>query len=244
MIDILIDKFNNKKRTKNGEVVSSLSNVKEFKILKKSLSHFTTTKYGIGLYRVYFGDIDRNFINNYTLFIQKREKPMGNNGGLPKKLKKLRAVCRFDDDENIPNVDVKIFDEFSQYMEFKNFESKAISKDIIGKIEKLDRKIFTKKQSFCIDMFLFSYYVGGMSNVDVITLKWISVENGSVDYERRKIPKHVNCMMIDKANAIIEKNEGEGYSDYVFPILSSKHVTGKSERKIESIAFPIQLIKR
>lgn len=196
VIDILIDKFNNKKRTKDGEVVSSLSNVTEYKALKKSLSHFTTTKYGIGLYRVYFGDIDRDFINNYILYIQKRAKLMGNNGGLPKKLKKLRAVCRFADDENFPNVDVKIFDEFSQYMKLKDFKSKAISKDIIGKIEKLDHKIFIKKQSFCIDMFLFSYYVGGMSNVDIITLKWSSVENDSVNYKRRKIPKHVNCMII------------------------------------------------
>lgn len=113
-------------------------------------------------------------------------------------------------------------------MELKDFESKAISKNIIGKIEKLDHKIFIKKQSFCIDMFLFSYYVGGMSNVDVITLKWSSVENDSVNYKRRKIPKHVNCMMIDKAKAIIEKNKGE--SNYVFPIFSSKHVTEEQKK--------------
>lgn len=71
MIDFLIEKFQNKKRIKKGEVITSMSNAKEYKILKKSLNNFTTAKYGMRLYRVNFGDIDKDFINNYILYIQK-----------------------------------------------------------------------------------------------------------------------------------------------------------------------------
>lgn len=92
MIDIHIDKFNNKKRTKNGEVVSSLSNVKEYKILKKSLSNFTTTKYGIGLYRVYLGDIDRDFINNIFCIFKREQNQRGITEGFLKVKETSRSL--------------------------------------------------------------------------------------------------------------------------------------------------------
>ncbi len=47
---------------------------------------------------------------------------------------------------------------------------KAVSDKIIKQIVNIDRSLFTKKEQLHLDLFLFSYYTGGMANVDVCDL--------------------------------------------------------------------------
>ena len=49
-----------------------------------------------------------------------------------------------------------------------------------------------KKEQLHLDLFLFSYYTGGMANVDVCNLTWDLVQEDRIVYERIKFPKTPN----------------------------------------------------
>ena len=82
IIDHLIEKFSKKERIKNGKIVVSKSNEKEYKILKGILSEFVKKHYNIGLHRVFFADIDNEFLTHFVKHLQDRGKKMGNNGAV------------------------------------------------------------------------------------------------------------------------------------------------------------------
>ncbi len=62
--------------------------------------------------------------------------------------------------------------------------SRAVPETVIAKIANVDRTLFTKKEQLHLDLFLFSYYTGGMANVDVCNLTWDLVQEDRIVYER------------------------------------------------------------
>lgn len=80
-------------------------------------------------------------------------------------------------------------------------------------------------------LFLFSFYSGGMANVDVVNLTWdmINEKEGMIVYERTKFPKLAKPLLIDRLIVILEKYRGKGVGDYVFPVYTEKHVTDKQK---------------
>ena len=103
--------------------------------------------------------------------------------------------------------------------------SKAVPEKVINKLVSIDRTLFTEKENFCIDLFLFSYYTGGMANVDVCNLTWDMIEEDRIVYERMKFPKKAKPIILQKAKDIIYKYKGKGYQNYVFPVFTHKHTT-------------------
>jgi len=238
MLDYLIEKFNQKERIKNGLIVKSSSNVKEYGILKRILTEFTTKKYKTALNRIYFADIDERFLTDFVQFLQQRGKKKGNNGAVSHRVRKLRAVCNYGIKLGVPGADIRIFDNFSKFMQHGKFESRAVSTDVIKKIENIDRSLLTKNQNFHIDIFLFSFYSGGISNIDLINLTKDRINDGIIEYERMKVPKDAIVPLINKAKAIIDKYEGLSYGNYVFPILTHKHQTEDQKRnRVESFSY-------
>lgn len=242
MIDFLIEKFSEKERLKNGKYVTSSSNVKEYEILKRLLTDFTKKKYDYGLGKFFFGDIDEKFISDFVQYLQKRGKSMGNQGGVRHRLKKLKAICNYGVKMRIPGANIEVFEPFIHFMQQPKFESKALPLEVLKKIENIDRSSLTKIQNFHIDMFLFSFYAGGISNVDVTYLTWERIKDGVLKYERMKVTKEAIVPLISKANELIMKYSGTGYSDYVFPILTHKHQTEEQKRnRVESFSLRLNM---
>ncbi|MBF0648572.1 tyrosine-type recombinase/integrase [Dysgonomonas sp. GY75] len=231
-IDILIEYFGNKKRIKNGVEVSSYSNVREYKFLKSSLSEFTRQKYNKQLQSFHFNHITKEFLHDYAVFLQLKGAKNGNKGGVIHKLRKLRAVVSyaFNTLKN-PNADTGAFAGVENKMKHTKFMPKSIPHSVILQIEKLDKKQFSKIEQFHLDLFLFSFYAGGMCNIDVAYLNWNSVKSEDViEYERIKICKEARVPLIDKAKAILKKYRGKGYENYVFPVFTHKHITEQQKR--------------
>jgi len=238
MIDYLIEKFSEKERLKNGKYVTSSSNVKEYEILKRLLTDFTKKKYDLGFNKFYFADIDERFLSDFVLYLQRRGKKMGNRGGVKHRLRKLKAICNYGIKMGIPGANIEIFEPFAHQMQQPKFESKALPLDVIKKIERIDREFFTKKQNFHIDMFLFSFYAGGISNIDVTFLTESSIKDGIMEYERMKVSKEAVVPLINKAKQLIKKYSGTGYGNYIFPILTHKHQTEEQKRnRVESFSY-------
>ncbi|MDR3059203.1 MAG: site-specific integrase [Prevotella sp.] len=233
VIDILIEQFENKKRMKNGVEVSSYSNVREYKFLKSSLCEFTRLKYKKQFQSFHFNHITEEFLNEYATFLQKRGARKGNKGGLVHRLKKLRAVVNYA--HNIlknPYADIGIFKCVESKMKHRKFVPKSIPHNVILQIEKMDKSHLSRLELFHLELFLFSFYAGGMCNIDVAYLNWDSIKpNHIIEYERVKVCKDAKVPLIDKAKAIMDKYEGKGYNKYVFPIFTHKHVTEKQKRE-------------
>lgn len=232
-IDILIEYFENKKRFKNGVEISSYSNVREYKFLKSSLCEFTRQVYNKQFQSFHFNHVTKDFLNDYSIFLQKRGEKNGNKGSLVQRLKKLKAVVNYAYGTlKNPNADVSVFECVESKMKHSKFTPKSIPHSVIKRIEGLDRIQFSKIEQFHLDLFLFSFYAGGMCNIDVAYLNWGAIKSGdTIEYERIKVCKDARVPLIDKAKAILGKYEGTGYGNLVFPIFTHKHITEKQKRE-------------
>ena len=225
MIDYLIKKFSEKEKEKNGKIVKSLASVKDYKIIKKALEEFTQKKYNKPLSVFYFSDITKQFLLDFVLYTQKKGIANGNKAGLNQKLRKLRAIVNYAKGLNMHGADPEIFGCVEDKMKWHKFEPRTVSKRVIQLIENVDRSLLTPKEEFCLDLFLFSYYTGGMANVDVCHLTYNMIQGNQVIYERMKFPKIGKPLLIEKSKQIIEKYEGQGIDNYVFPVFTKKHTT-------------------
>jgi hypothetical protein len=87
--------------------------------------------------------------------------------------------------------------------------SKAISYKMMNKIAAIDRTLLTRHEQLYLDLFLFSYYAGGMANVDVCNLTLDRVQEDRIIYERIKYPQKVKPILFPKVRDIMNKYRGQ-----------------------------------
>lgn len=232
LLEARIDYFLNHEKIKNGKLVKSDGTASMYKQLKNSLSAFTQKQYKKELSRYHFTDITLNFLLDYVVYLEKRGIENGNKAGLRQLLRIFRALVNYAAEKlRMYGADPKIFEAVEDKMEWGQFESKAVDSNIIRRIEFMDRSLFTEREQLCLDLFLFSFYCGGMANVDVINLTWdmINEKEGMIVYERTKFPKLAKPLLIDRVVEIIDKYRGKAFGDYVFPVYTEKHRTDKQK---------------
>jgi len=225
MIDYLEARFMEKKRIKNNQIVDSSNNAKKYAELRRTLQAFTKEKYGKAFSAYFFPDITEQFLLDFAFWIKEQGIRNGNRGGLANKLRRLRAVCNYARKQEMYGVNMDAFLCLGDDIKWPETTSKAVSDKVIGKIADIDRTLFTKKEQLHLDLFLFSYYTGGMANVDVCNLTWDSVQEDRIIYERIKFPKTAKPVLLKKARDILNKYKGTGYGNYVFPVFTRKHTT-------------------
>ena len=123
--------------------------------------------------------------------------------------------------------------EKSPFVEYKlrRFSTKtkkrALSKESVKKILKMDCSAMSEKARLAHDVFSFSYYCGGISLVDVANLTPDNIIDGRLIYERQKTHGMINLVMLDEAKAFIERYATyQKRAGYLFPILDNRvHIT-------------------
>lgn len=225
MIEFLEAKFREKKKVKNGQIVESTTNAKRYMYLLRVLQQFTKEKYNKAFSTYFFADINEQFLLDFSFWIKERGIQNGNKGGLTHKLRLLRAVCNYARKQEMYGVDMEAFACLGDDIRWPETTSKAVSDKVIEKIANVDRTLFTTKENLHLDLFLFSYYTGGMANVDVCNLTWDLIQDDCIIYERIKFPKTAKPILLKKAREILNKYKGTGYGNYVFPIFTHKHTT-------------------
>lgn len=225
MIDYLETRFKEKKRVKNNQVIDSSNNAKKYAELRKVMQAFTKEKYGKAFSSYFFTDITEQFLLDFAFWIKEQGIREGNKGGLTSKLRRLRAVCNYAKKQEMYGVNMDAFECLGDDLKWPETTSKAVSDKVIDKIANIDRTLFSKKEQLHLDLFLFSYYTGGMANVDVCNLTWDLVQEDRIVYERIKFPKTAKPVLLKKAKEIMNKYKGTGYENYVFPVFTHKHTT-------------------
>ena len=131
-------------------------------------------------------------------------------------------------------VEAKCVDrEKNPFIEYKlsRFSTKtkkrALPKESVKKILKMNCSGMSEKARLAHDVFSFSYYCGGISLVDVANLTPDNIIDGRLIYERQKTHGMINLVMLDEAKAIIERYATyQNRAGYLFPILDNRvHIT-------------------
>ncbi len=209
-IDIIIEDMRNQKRLKNGKFISCANNARQYYYLRLQLQKFTQEIYNKSFSTYYFKDIDEKFLKDFVQYLQERGIREGTNAALPERLKKFVGVFYNANLMGQPYTDKKIFECVQPYFKRKENPPQTISYDIIKQIENMDKSQFSSKENFWIDMFLFSFYTGGMASVDVCYLTWNSIVDDMIVYERTKFPKEAEMPFNNKAKYIVD---GKSSSD-------------------------------
>ena len=225
MIDKVVERFKTQERFKNGRMFTSERSAEKYVYMKKSLAKFTRTQYKMDFSKLQFRDIDARFLNAYILNEQQAGHKKGNRGGIQNKIKTLHAVCATAKDEGVYGVRLSVF--IPQKKKIKNtfHTSKAISQNTLRRIENFDRSKLDKRENLHLDLFLFSYYAGGMSGIDICFMERNWIKGDAIVYERIKEYKIARVIVIDKATDLIEKYRKEAYMNYVFPIFKKRNMT-------------------
>lgn len=102
---------------------------------------------------------------------------------------------------------------------------RALPLPVIKSIKALDLTL-TPPLDFARDMFLMSFYLRGMSFIDMAFLRKTDLKNGHVTYRRRKTGQQLTIEWTKEMQMILDKYS-ENRSDYLLPIIRN---LGTNER--------------
>lgn len=97
---------------------------------------------------------------------------------------------------------------------------RALPLPVISKIKGLELSL-TPALDFSRDMFLMSFYLRGMSFIDMAYLRKSDLKNGCITYRRRKTGQHLIIGWTKEMQAILDKYP-ENESDYLLPIIKGR----------------------
>ncbi len=174
-----------------------------------------------GKMNILFNDIDVNWLNEYEKWL--REKKCAKTS-ISLSFRTLRSVYNKAIKAKFVRRDLYPFNEFKISKFDTTTKKRAISKNIIIDIQKLD---LTKERyyvQFSRDIFIFSYLCGGINFTDIAHLTNENISDKQMSYIRKKTKKKINIPLQKNASEIIQKYQ-QNNSVYVFPILNLYHVT-------------------
>lgn len=97
---------------------------------------------------------------------------------------------------------------------------RALNLSTIKKIKNLDLSL-NPKTDFARDMFMMSFYLRGMSFIDMAYLRKSDLENGRVSYRRRKTGQQLTIEWTKEMQMIIDKYP-EPSTQYLLPIITNE----------------------
>lgn len=230
-------------RVKNGNILTCSKNAKNLHYFRLQLDRFTTKQYGKSFSTYFFQDITEQFIKDYVSYLEKEGMKNGNKSGLCTKLRMLRGVCSNARKVDIPGAKIAQFACVKEKMAWDYVIPKTIPFSVFQQIENIDRDYFTEEEQFYLDLYLFSFYAGGMGDKDICYLTWECIADDMLIYERMKTRKQAKMVLTDKALNIINKYKDKSYGNFIFPILQEKHVTEKQkDSRIASIQRKVNIV--
>lgn len=168
---------------------------------------------------IYFVDIDVSWLKRYEAWLRKQGLASNTIKG---KFVDIRTMYNIAIDENIVKVEHYPFRKFKIAKLQQETAKRAISKEDISRI--IEYKTDNPLVQFAIDIFTFSYIMGGINFVDISNLTKENMMDNRLVYIRHKTKKLIQLPLQDKAIELIEKYHDDG-NPYLFPILKAYHKT-------------------
>lgn len=103
---------------------------------------------------------------------------------------------------------------------------RALPLDVIRRIKKLDLSL-SPALDFARDMFMISFYLRGMSFIDMVYLRKSNLKNGYVIYRRHKTRQQLTIEWTNEMQQILDKYP-ENETDYLLPIIKTPNTNERS----------------
>ena len=198
----IVEKLENLNQIGNSKVYEHTINVfKEFREEKDvSLKH-----------------IDQKMLEGFREFLIKRKCKVNS---ISVHLRTLRAIYNRAIKEKAVSEELYPFKNFK--ISTETTKKRAIKKEDIDKITNLDLTS-SPDLIYARDLFLFSFYLRGMSFIDVAFLQVKDIIGDRLYYTRKKTRQKFSIKITEKAWEIIKKyNDLSDEKSYIFPILQRK----------------------
>ncbi|MDR0573070.1 MAG: site-specific integrase [Tannerella sp.] len=105
---------------------------------------------------------------------------------------------------------------------------RAVNEDTVIKLKNLDLSVHGEL-ALARDLFLFSFYMRGMSFVDMANLRKGNVKNGYIVYVRSKTKQTLTVKMEDCMQEIIMRYERQTIDDYLLPVYTAQNSDNTSQ---------------
>lgn len=168
---------------------------------------------------IYFVDIDVPWLKRYETWLRKHNLS-GNT--IKGRFVDIRTMYNIAIDENLVKVEHYPFRKFKISKLQQETAKRAITKEDVTRIMEYNTK--NKLVQFAIDIFTFSYIMGGINFVDIASLTKENIMDNRLVYIRQKTKKLIQLPLQDKAIELIEKYHDDD-NPHLFPILLAYHKT-------------------
>ena len=175
---------------------------------------------------IYFSEIDVNWLKAYESWLR-RCNLADNTIGI--RFRTLRAVYNLALAEGIVKVDCYPFKKYKVSKLHKETAKRAITKEQVKQVIEYDvsRARFYKR--LAVDMFTFSYLMGGINFTDMAFLTDKNFDGERLVYIRQKTKKLIMLPLQEKAVEIVNRYRSS-QRKYVFPVLDNRERTPRQIR--------------
>ena len=201
-----------------------LGNARVYQESLWSLKNFRNNKLDF-----FFDEIDVNWLNHYEEWFRSKKCKETT---ISLQFRTLRSAYNKAVESNYVRKVESPFKRFKISKFDTSTQKRAIPKEDILKIMNLDLSTERDYIQLSRDIFIFSYFCGGINFSDMANLTISQISDGRLVYRRKKTKKQISIPLRPEAISIIEKySTGKSNSnDYVFPIFNIKaHSTGQQK---------------
>ena len=204
-----------------NEYIEHLRQEKRTGYMKSVLQVYNSLVKYNGHLNIYFDEIDFRWLREYEIWL-KGEGLAVNTIGI--RFRTLRAIYNYA----LTNDWVK-----AENYPFKKYKVSKLSEETVKRaLSKKDiNRIFRYScnggyDQLAVDIFAFTYYVGGINFADIANLTHSHIINGRLVYKRQKTGKLIRIPLPPQAIELINKYKGR---TYLFPIYNELHHTEQAK---------------
>lgn len=209
-------------KTVNELFTLEIEKLKQSHRLNYSLSvkqlHTSLLKFNTHL-NIYFSDIDVAWLKKYEEYLTKNNLSQNT---IAIRFRTLRAIYNIAIQQKCANPQLYPFHTYKVSKLQTNTNKRALTKSHIKKIQNYHPT--NSSQQLSLDIFMFSYLMGGINFVDIALLSKQNIIHNQLIYIRKKTKKQIKLPIHPAAHNLIAKYY-DADSPYLFPILSSFHQT-------------------
>ncbi len=175
---------------------------------------------------IYFSEINMEWLQRYETWLREQGNS-DNTIGI--KFRTLRAVFNVAIKETIVKQEYYPFKKYQVSKLHQETAKRALTKANVMAILNYSSRTKDYYTQLAVDLFAFSYFMGGINFADMAYLTMKNVTDNRLIYTRRKTKQLINLPMQSKAMELINKYKSDGES-YIFPILSTFHQTEQQQK--------------
>ena len=168
-----------------------------------------------------FSEMDVNWLKKYEIW-QRKQGKSENTIGI--RFRNIRMIFNLAVNMGLAKQEDYPFRKFKVSKLQQETMKRALTKEDVHTIMDFPTAGKDFYVRLAINLFTFSYFMGGINFVDMAHLTEKNLVNGRLVYHRKKTGKLINLPMQERAMLALEEYKGTN-KPYLFPILSTRHKT-------------------